>query len=77
MWIRTQKKEAVVNVVAFNAVKGALRGRKGILYGTFAGASELNSMVIGEYETYDDALIEIDNIEKAIIENSSEIYQLK
>jgi len=77
MWIRTQKKDAVVNVVAFNAVKGALRGRKGIIYATFAGASSLNSMAIGEYETFDDALVEIDNIENAIIENPSAVYQLK
>jgi len=77
MWIRTQKKDAVVNVVAFNVVKGALRGRKGVLYGTFAGASELNSLIIGEYETYDDALKEISNIENAIVENPSEVYQLK
>ncbi len=77
MWIRSQKKEAVVDVVAFNVVKGPIKGRKGIIYATFAGASSLNSMSIGEYETYDDALMEISNIENAIIENPSGVYQLR
>ncbi len=77
MWIRTQKKDAVVNIIAFNAVKGSLGGRKGIIYGTHIGASSLNSMVLGEYPSYDDALIEIGNIENAIIENPTGVYQLR
>jgi|LGVF01.2.fsa_nt_gb hypothetical protein len=77
MWIRSQKRDAVVNLVAFYVVKGPIKGRKGMIYGTYAGASSLNSMSIGEYETYDDALMELNNIQNAIIENPSGVYQLK
>ncbi len=77
MWIRTQKKDAVVDIIAFNAVKGSLGGRKGVLYGTYAGAPSLNAMILGEFSSYDDALIEIGNIENAIIENPTGVYQIR
>ena len=79
MWIKTQDKTALPNIIKSYVVKVFAGEHKGLLYGKYSGSSLFfsNSMVIGKYKTYNEALEELKNIEKAIVEQPSEIYQLR
>ena len=79
MWIKTQDNTALLNIIKFNVVKVFAGKHKGLLYGKYSGSSLFfsNSMIIGKYKTYNEALEELKNIEKAIVEQASEIYQVR
>lgn len=76
MWIRTQKKDAVIDVVVINVKKV---GKKWSLFGTFKGANSITSggMIIADYDTYDEAMEELSNFENEITVNPSGVYQFK
>lgn len=79
MWVRTQDKSTLINIAKFSAIKVFAGEHKGLVYGHFAGASLFhpNSMIIAKYSTYDEALKEVNNIENAINDNPTKVYQIK
>lgn len=80
MWIRTQSKKELVNVfkVDISSIIGDKRN-KVLLWGIFAPNSlfSSNRTVLGMYPTVEDAIAEIDEIEKCIINNPNGVYKMK
>ena len=79
MWIKTQDKTALIDVIKVYVVKLIAGEHKGLLYGKYSGSSlfNANSMIIGKYPTYDEALEELKNIENAILDHKNELYQVR
>lgn len=80
MWIRTQNKKELVNVikVEITSVFGDKK-RKAIVWGRFApeGIFSSNGVQLGVYSTMEEAIAEIDEIEKCIINNPNGVYIMK
>ena len=80
MWIRTQNKEELVNVlkVEISSVFGDKRN-KVVVWGRFApeGLFSSNRVSLGMYSTMEDAIIEINEIEKGILSNPDGVYHMK
>lgn len=79
MWIRTQDKKELVNIIRFtisNAIGGS---KKGVIRGKYAGDTLFsdNSVSLGTYSTVEDAKRELDDIERFIKENPNGIYEMK
>lgn len=80
MWIRTQNKKELVNVikVEITSIFGDKRN-KAIVWGRFAptGIFSSNGVQLGMYSTMEEAIAEIDEIEKCIINNPNGVYYMK
>lgn len=80
MWIRTQNKKELVNVlkVEISSVFGDKRN-KVVVWGRFApeGLFSSNRVSLGMYSTMEDAIIEINEIEKGILSNPDGVYNMK
>lgn len=77
MWIRTQDKKELVDVIKFeiSSIFGDKRN-KVVIFGRF-GAESLfasNRVVLGKYATKEEAISEIDKIEKYILSNPNGVY---
>ncbi len=79
MWIRSQNKKELVNVLRINIspIVGDKRN-KVIIWGHFAseGAFTSNKVTLGMYPTLEQAQSEIDEIEKALLSHSGGVYQM-
>lgn len=80
MWIRAQNKKELVNVIKAEiaSIFGDKRN-KVIVWGRFApdGIFSSNRVSLGMYSTMDDAIAEIDEIEKCILNNPNGVYTMK
>lgn len=80
MWIRTQNKRELVNVIKVEiaSIFGDKRN-KVIVWGRFApdGIFSSNRVSLGMYSTMEDAIAEIDAIEKCILNNPNGVYTMK
>ena len=80
MWIRTQNKKELVDVskVEIASVFGDKKN-KVIIWGRFAadGIFSSNRVSLGMYPTMEDAITEIDQIEKCILNNPNGVYTMK
>lgn len=80
MWIRTQDKKELVNVnrVFINKIFGDKNNNVAI-WGEFQRNSIFseNKRILGRYATIDDAIKEIDEIQKCITENLNNTYQMR
>lgn len=80
MWIRTQNKRELVNVIKVEiaSIFGDKRN-KVIVWGKFApdGIFSSNRVSLGMYSTMEDAIAEIDAIEKCILNNPNGVYTMK
>ena len=80
MWIRTQSKKELVNVVTveISSVFGSKKN-KVMVFGRFApdGIFSSNRVLLGMYSTMEDAIAEIDEIEKCILNNPNGVYTMK
>lgn len=80
MWIRTQSKKELVNVfkVEISSITGDERN-KVLIWGRFAPNSifSSNRTLLGMYPTMEDAIYEIDKIEKYILNNPNGVYNMK
>lgn len=79
MWVRTQDKKELVNVIKFeiSSIFGDKKN-KVVIFGRF-GAESLftsNRTVLGKYATREDAIAEIDEIEKYIVNNPNGVYDM-
>ena len=80
MWIRTQDKKELVNVnrVFISKIFGD-RNNNAAIWGEFKRNSIFseNKILLGRYATIDDAIKEIDEIQKCITENLNNTYQMR
>lgn len=80
MWIRTQDKKALVNIieVEISSILG-YRRKEVVVWGRFAPQSifSSNGIVLGMYSTMEDAIAEINEIEKCILNNPNSVYTMK
>lgn len=80
MWIRTQDKKELINVikVEISSIFGDKRN-KVIVWGRFAPDSlfSSNRVSLGMYPTMEDAIAEINEIEKCILNNPNGVYNMK
>ena len=80
MWIITQNKRELVNVIKVEiaSIFGDKRN-KVIVWGKFApdGIFSSNRVSLGMYSTMEDAIAEIDAIEKCILNNPNGVYTMK
>lgn len=80
MWIRTQSKKELVNVikVSVSSILGDKRN-KVIVWGHYAPETLLSSnrTSLGMYPTMEEAIIQIDEIEKHILANTNGVYDMK
>ena len=80
MWIRTQNKKELVDVIKVEiaSIWGDKRN-KAIIWGRFAadGIFSSNRVSLGMYSTMEDAIAEIDEIEKYILNNPNGVYTMK
>ena len=80
MWIRTQNKKELVNVIKFEiaSIFGDKRN-KAIIWGRFApdGIFSSNRVLLGMYSTTENAIAEIDEIQKCILNNPNGVYIIK
>lgn len=80
MWIRTQNKKELVNVIKVEiaSILGNKRN-KVIVWDRFApdGIFSSNKVSLGMYSTMEDAIAEIDEIEKCILNNPNGVYTMK
>jgi len=80
MWIRTQDRKELVNVIKVEvaSIFGDKRN-KAIIWGRFApdGIFSSNRVSLGMYSTMEDAIIEINEIEKCILDNPNGVYIMK
>lgn len=80
MWVRTQDKKALVNIIGVEISSIFGYKRKGVVvWGRFApqGLFSSNGISLGIYSTMDDAIAEIDEIEKCILNNPNGVYTMK
>ena len=80
MWIRTQDRKGLVNVIKVE-VASIIEGKKNkaIIWGRFApdGIFSSNKVSLGMYSTMEDAITEINEIEKCILNNPNGVYIMK
>ncbi len=80
MWVRSQNKKELVNIikVEISSILGDKRN-KIIIWGRFApdGLFSSNKLSLGMYPTMEDAIAEINEIEKAILANPNGVYNMK
>lgn len=80
MWIRTQEKKELVNVIKVEVARiFGDKNNKAIIWGRFAPSSlfSSNRVYLGSYSTVDEALNELNEIEKSIIENPKGVYHMR
>lgn len=79
MWVRTQDKRILVNIIRFN-VKNIYGGdKKAAICGEYEKKSLFgdNYIILGKYNTMDNAIEELNEIEKHITHKSNEVYSMK
>lgn len=79
MWIRSQDKNQLVNIIRFTVSNAIGGSKKGIIRGKYAGDTFLsdNSVSLGTYNTVEDAKRELDDLQKFMIDNPNGIYEMK
>lgn len=78
MWVRTQDRKQVVNVIRVS-ISGALGKHKAVIFGNFAGATFFheNNAELGSYRTMEAALEELDRLQEFFISNPNAVYQMR
>lgn len=80
MWIRTQNKKELINVIKVGtaSIFGDKRN-KAVVWGWFASNSLFvdNKVSLGMYPTMKEAITEINEIEKCILDNPNGVYTMK
>lgn len=76
MWIRSQDKKQLINVTKVY-ISSLTMGKKGKISVLGDGVIPTSGCVLGKYSTMDEALLEIDEIEKAIINNPDKVYHMR
>ena len=76
MWIRTQEKKELVNVIKVE-IFGDKNG-KAVIWGqsTSENLFSTNRVYLGSYSTVDEAIKEINEIENNILENPKGVYHM-
>ena len=80
MWIRTQNKRELVNVIKVEIASNfGDKKNKAAVVGRFVpgGFFTSNTILLGLYSTKEDAIAEIDAIEKCILNNPNGVYTMK
>jgi hypothetical protein len=79
MWIRTQCKKQLVNVIRITIERNIGSKNKSALVGQFADSSlfQSNQVVLGEYKSKEEALKELSAIEEAIIKGETRVYSMR
>ena len=79
MWIRTQCKKQLVNVIRITIERNIGSKNKSALVGQFADSSlfQSNQVVLGEYKSKEEALKELSAIEEAIIKGETRVYSIR
>ncbi len=79
MWIRTQCKKQLINVIRISFQRNIASKNKAVLIGQFANSSffQSNQIVVGEYRTKEEALAELSAIEEAISKGEKGVYSVK
>ena len=79
MWIRTQGKKELVNIIKVEIARiFGDKNNKAIIWGqcTSEKLFSTNKVSLGSYSTVDEAIKEINEIEKNIIENPKGVYHM-
>jgi len=79
MWIRTQGKKELVNIIKVDIARiFGDKNNKAIIWGRFAPSSlfSSNRVYLGSYSTVDEAIKEINEIENNILENPKGVYHM-
>lgn len=75
MWIRSQDKKRLVFAIKFSVEKViSFKSDKSYIYVESHSGSVEN---LGEYESFDHAIRELDSLQNFISENPTKVYQLK
>jgi hypothetical protein len=79
MWIRTQCKKQLVNVIRITIERNIGSKNKSALVGQFADSSlfQSNQVVLGESKSKEEALKELSEIEEAIIKGETRVYSMR
>ncbi|MFP4697350.1 MAG: hypothetical protein ACLFMO_01445 [Eubacteriales bacterium] len=79
MWIRTQNEKELVNVIKISILKNSFSKKKAVILGKFSNGSFFDdgSTRLGLYDSFDEAIEELNNIQNFIKENPNGIYQMK
>ncbi len=72
MWIRSQNKKILVDVISFS-IHGLLKKRAGIYGCTHSGAQH----DLGTYQDEKTAMLELESIQDYISENVNGVYEMK
>lgn len=76
MWIRTQDRKDLVEVVRVN-IANDLFGKKVTISGDFNGQYAGGRLVLGQYESLEEALSILDEIQSALALNEKSIYEMR
>lgn len=79
MWIRTQDKKELVDLKRFSVYRPIIIGGKKkdptfVINGHFSSTTVIE---VGKYFTQEEALLELDNIHKYMLENPNGIYEVQ
>lgn len=79
MWIKTQTGKDLVNVIRITVNKSYLTKKKAVLTGYYSSPSlfQDNHIILGYYDTLDDAKKELSKIEDSIRKPEENIYTIK
>lgn len=79
MWIKSQNKKELVNVIRFSLNRNFGGKNKAALVGQFASSSffQSNQVILGEFPTMEDAQKELASIEAFLNEGNSGVYSIK
>lgn len=73
MWIRTQNRDELYNIVGVSAMR-IVSEQRNVVYGIVKSIEE--QVILGEYPTMDAALAEIDAIEQALAKQADSVYRM-
>ena len=74
MWIRTQSKDEMFDVIGISASRLVIENRF-VIYGILPEHDK--KVVLGEYSSYDNMISEINNIYDIMANSEVRIYQIK
>ena len=72
MWVRSQNKEVLANIKAFNIIKDK---EKFCITGYLNSVSD-NFIYLGKYETKEKAMQVLDELQRRIAKSESGVYQM-
>ncbi len=78
MWIMTQNRTDLVNVIKIS-LSNVLAAKNVLIIGKFAPSSLLhsNEMILGTYNSADEAKAELKSIQEHILSGKSNVYEMR